>query len=790
MGILNGLVVKLGGLLLLGSFFHGLPLAKAERDPGPMFYAAEYSQSITGEPNYSTQNTKTFSTMNIGDVPSRYRGESVKVAVIDSGINYGHEDFMLGSEDIVEPVSRSIEYSDKWYYYQYSNNPSHLRDSLGHGTNVASVIASQINAVGCAGLAPNVDLYVYKVTNANNGYEWEAIKNALQYCIDNHIDVINMSFQAYEHAVSYGTSSMPASTGCSTVLTYMLNQCHNAGITLVGAAGNFNTSEPSYPASNNHVISVGSLAEGSKNSKAGFSNTYGIDLVAPGYVYVADKGNTDSYKSTSGTSFSAPIVTAAIALYKQKNPTATPDQIEAALYASCDYISNEAWCGNGRLNLSKFIGPDSPDHVDSVTLDNVLNESLELEEGDTFDLEWTVSGTGDYSDEVEFSFDEGGIASIDENGRITALAEGYDILTVSSKEDPDIAAYLMITVTPKPAQLVGIEVVEPKTAFYKGDEFSFGGTVNAIYDDSSKVDVTSDCSFSGYSMSSIGEQTVRVTYGDFHEDYGIRVYRSVVIGDTYEGTITYQNKGRTITGDFGDSIAPTTAGYASEDESNDGIRLGSSSKIGSLAIQSQDKPITKVVVRAKRYGSDSGVVLDIGGTQKTLLNSSSFNSYEVTFNPGVTELTIATTATSKRAYINTIALTSDCLTQIGQSEDCVAIENFIVGYMHVDYVQNLGYCADQEHHYYSSARDAFNLLSKTRRDLFLSNDAYAQESARLIQWASVNHESVTPDNIFQVNSFNGNLSSDSQTLPLLLLALGLGLSAGALLLLLRKKKRQ
>lgn len=789
MGIHNGLVLKLGGLLLLGSFFHGLPLAKAERDPGPIFYAASYSQSIEGEPNYETQNEKTFSTMNIGNVPSRYRGESVKVAVIDSGINYGHEDFMLGSQDIVEPVSCSLEYSDRWYYYPYSSHPSHLKDSLGHGTNVASVIASQINQVGCAGLAPNVDLYVYKVTNANNGYEWGAIQLALQYCIDNHIDVINMSFQAYEHAVSYGSSSMAASTGCSTVLAPMINNCYSAGITLVGAAGNFNTSEPSYPASNNHVISVGSLAEGSTSSKAGFSNTYDIDLVAPGYVYVADKGDANSYKSAQGTSFSAPIVTAAIALYKQKNPTATPDQIEAALYASCDRISSASWCGKGRLNLSDFLGIDPLNHVDSLTLNNIQDDTLELNEEDTFDLEWNVSGTGDYSNEVEFSFDEGGIASIDENGKITALAEGYDILTVSSKENPKIAAEILVVVSPKPPQVVGIEVVEPKTAFYKGDEFSFGGTVNAVYDDASKVDVTPDCSFSGYSMSSIGEQTVRVTYGDFHEDYGIRVYRSVIVGETYEGTITYQNKDGTITGDFGNAIAPSTGGYTVYEE-NFGMRLGSGNNIGSLRIQSQDKPITKVVVRAKRYSSDSGVVLNIGGTPKTLSNTSTFASYEVNFNPGVTELTIATTAKSKRAYINTIALTSDCLTQIGQSEDCVAIEDFIVGYMHMDYVQNLGYCADKEHHYYSSARDAFNLLSKTRRDLFLSNDAYAQESARLIQWASPNHESVTPDNIFQVNSLNGNLSSDCQTFPLLLLTLGLGLSAGALLLLLRKKKRQ
>ncbi|MBE6134705.1 MAG: hypothetical protein E7179_01675 [Erysipelotrichaceae bacterium] len=790
MGILNGLVLKLGGFLLLGSFFHGLPLAKAERDCGPMFYAADYSQSIEGEPEYSTQNTKTFSTMNIGDVPSRYRGESVKVAVIDSGINYGHEDFMLGSQDIVEPDSRSIEYSDKWYYYPYSSHPSHLKDSLGHGTNVASVIASQINAVGCAGLAPNVDLYVYKVTNANNGYEWEAIKNALQYCIDNKIDVVNMSFQAYEHAVSYGGSSMSASTGCSTVLTPMINKCYNAGITLVGATGNFNTPEPSYPASNSHVISVGSLAEGSTHSKAGFSNTYGIDLVAPGYVYVADKGNADSYKSTQGTSFSAPIVTAAIALYKQKNPTATPDQIEAALYASCDRISSASWCGKGRLNLSDFLDIDPLNHVDSLTLNNVQDDTLELNVEDTFDLEWTVSGTGDYSNEVEFSFDEGGIASIDENGKITALAEGFDVLTVSSKENPKIAAEIFVVVSPKPAQVVGLEVVEPKTAFYKGDEFSFGGAVNAVYDDSSKVDVTSDCSFSGYSMSSIGEQTVRVTYGDFHEDYGIRVYRSVIVGNTYEGTIDYSQNRQDVTGDFKGAITTETENSTAIE--NGALKFGASKKVGSMTIslkpESLDEPITCIVVTAKAYGSDTGVNLRIGTTDFTL--TSSYETYRVDFEEGQTSVKLQTTINGKRSYISSIVLTSDCLTQIGQSEDCVAIEDFIVGYMHMDYVQNLGYCADKEHHYYSSARDAFNLLSKTKRDLFLSNDAYAQESARLIQWASVNHESVTSDNVFQVNSLSGNLSSDRETFPLLLLTLGLGLSVGALLLLLRKKKRQ
>lgn len=349
---------------------------------GPMFYAASYGTDISNEPKYSTQNTYTFEPLNLGNVPSKYRGDSVKVAVIDSGLNYDHEDFAIGGTKIIQGNSRAIDNSSgTWLYYQYSSGyQSKLNDSFGHGTNVASVIASQINSVGCAGIAPNVDLYIYKVTNENKGYEWTAINSALQYCIDEGIDVINMSFQAYEHAVSYGTSSMAASSGCSTALSTMINKCYNAGITLVGAAGNYNTSEPSYPASNSHVISVGSLAESSKTEKAGYSN-YGttVDLVAPGTVYVANAGSNNAYKETSGTSFSAPIVTAAIALYKQKYSNATPSQIEAALYNACEPISGDTtnWSGHGRLNLAKFLGEDVDPYaeyyknVDTSSMSNI-----------------------------------------------------------------------------------------------------------------------------------------------------------------------------------------------------------------------------------------------------------------------------------------------------------------------------------------------------------------------------------------------------------------------------------
>ena len=424
---------------------------------GMVAYAASYSSSPTSEPKWSTQNNKTFQYLNLGDTLNQYRGDSVKVGIIDSGINYDHEDFMVSGSTKVKGTSKYYSYQNsKWYYYGATQHGySYIDDSHGHGTNVAATVAAAINNVGGLGLAPNVELYVYKVTNANNGYEFGAIQLALSDAVSLGLDVINMSFQSYEHAVSYGTSSMGASSGCSTIMSSYLNQAYNAGITLVGAAGNYNTSEPSYPGSNNHVINVGSLDQ-SGTGKAGFSN-YGstIDLVAPGYVHVASKSSNTGYTDTSGTSFSAPLVTAAIALYKQKHPSATPAEIESALYASCDPITSGStypnWAGHGALNVANFLGTN----VNNVPTDIVINnpeiedEELSLEVGETLDLSWTVNGKGIFDNSVKFYTFSGknDVVSVNSNGKITAIDEGTEYVVVESNVDPSVYASIYVTVT-------------------------------------------------------------------------------------------------------------------------------------------------------------------------------------------------------------------------------------------------------------------------------------------------------------------------------------------------------
>jgi uncharacterized protein YjdB len=419
--------------------------------PGMVAHAASYTTNASDEPNYSTQNTKTFTNMNVGDTWSSYRGDAVKVGIIDSGINYDHEDFMVDGVTKVQGDSKYYSYNSgtsKWLYYgATSHGYSYIDDTLGHGTNVAATVAAAINGVGGLGIAPNVELYVYKVTNSSNGYEFGAIQNALMNAQTLGIKVINMSFQSYENAVSYNTSSMSASTGCSSILTPYLNTAYNAGITLVAAAGNYNTSEPSYPASNNHVISVGSLADGSLTTKAGFSN-YGsaIDLVAPGYVNVASNTDNSSYKNTSGTSFSAPLVTGAIALYLQQNPTATPSAIETALYTSCDAIDDSSssytnWAGNGSLNISKFL------NIGAVPESVTISGSATMSVGSTQTLTAAITPDNATDKSVSWSTSNSNVASIDTNGFVTAIGIGSATITCTTNTGA-VTNTFKITVNP------------------------------------------------------------------------------------------------------------------------------------------------------------------------------------------------------------------------------------------------------------------------------------------------------------------------------------------------------
>ena len=132
-----------------------------------------------------------------------FRGQGVKVAVIDTGIDYIHDD----PDD--DPYVVDPEFNTNYRGgYDFVNHDSDPMDDNGHGTHVAGILAAEHNGYLVVGVAPGVDLYGLKILDANgSGYESDAIA-ALQWAVDNDMDLVNMSFgthtnvQAFQDAVA------------------------------------------------------------------------------------------------------------------------------------------------------------------------------------------------------------------------------------------------------------------------------------------------------------------------------------------------------------------------------------------------------------------------------------------------------------------------------------------------------------------------------------------------------------------------------------------------------------
>jgi len=210
-----------------------------------------------------------------------------------------------------------------------------VKNMQGHATKVAGIIAAdRQNNIGVNGIAENVKIMSLNISYSGDENDKD-IAMAIYYAVDNGAKVINMSF---------GKEFSVHQQWVSDAFKYA--EKHN--VLLVHGSGNerFNVDEnPYYPSDNtfdgkpevsSNFINVGSIsARLDKTFASNFSN-YGkqnVDLFAPGeQIYTTALGN--QYKSDSGTSLAAPIVSGVAALIWSYYPKLTATEVKQIIIES------------------------------------------------------------------------------------------------------------------------------------------------------------------------------------------------------------------------------------------------------------------------------------------------------------------------------------------------------------------------------------------------------------------------------------------------------------------------
>jgi serine protease len=228
-------------------------------------------------------------------------------------------------------------------------------DCHGHGTHVSGTVGGSVH-----GVAKGVTIHPVRVLGCDGSGPNSGIAAGMDWVAANHVKpaVANLSIQ----------------DSADPTLDDAVQRLHNAGVTVVVAAGNYSGNACSYsPARAPAAITVGSTD--SNDARSSFSN-YGncVDIFAPGgNITSASHTNTTGTATMSGTSMASPHVAGAAALYLALNPNATPSQVRNELVeaATPGKVTNPGSGSPNMLLYTFFEDPPPPgDYSVSGTVTN------------------------------------------------------------------------------------------------------------------------------------------------------------------------------------------------------------------------------------------------------------------------------------------------------------------------------------------------------------------------------------------------------------------------------------
>ncbi len=303
-------------------------IARYENMPGVEYAEPEYRYFMQQVPNddyYADQwALPKIKAPQAWDVTT---GGGVIVAVVDTGVDYSHE-------DLDGKVIKG---------YDYVNSDDDPMDDESHGTHVAGTIAGVTNnGIGIAGVSWGAKILAVKVLDENGSGTTFRVAQGIKYAADNGAKIINLSLGGY---------------GSSLTMSDAIAYAQGKGCVIVAAAGNDNCDTPHYPSCYQKVIGVG--ATDSFDVKSGFSN-YGwyVDVAAPGSSILSCYSINGGYAYGSGTSMATPHVAGLAALIASRYPGRTGDQLARSIMRAVDDLGapgRDDTYGYGRINAEKAV---------------------------------------------------------------------------------------------------------------------------------------------------------------------------------------------------------------------------------------------------------------------------------------------------------------------------------------------------------------------------------------------------------------------------------------------------
>ena len=250
--------------------------------------------------------------------------KEVKVAVLDTGVDYTHPDL----ENRVDVENG----------YNFVDNNYDTMDYNGHGTHISGIISAKANnEVGLVGITGNLDVKILpvKVLDESGYGDTISIVKGIIFAVDSGADIINLSL---------GVQAK------SELIAKAIEYAKSKGVFVVAAAGNDNENSDNFSPAGDGAFTVAAM---NYNYRKAYFSDYGnsIKVAAPGVQILSTVPG--GYEAWDGTSMAAPVVSGIAAMLKAEKPDLSLSEMEDVLQSTATdimYEGRDQTSGYGLVN--------------------------------------------------------------------------------------------------------------------------------------------------------------------------------------------------------------------------------------------------------------------------------------------------------------------------------------------------------------------------------------------------------------------------------------------------------